>query len=77
MHLTEYDSFLVCTELGLLMKSCIDQGHLLPDDVMSRLILSNLRDMDNSSWLLDGKTLIKPSAYKHYTPRLYVIWLRH
>ncbi|XP_066507077.1 GTP:AMP phosphotransferase AK3, mitochondrial [Hoplias malabaricus] len=42
------------TELGLLMKSCIDQGQLLPDDVMSRLILSSLRDIDQSSWLLDG-----------------------
>lgn len=42
------------TELGLLMKSCIDQGQLVPDDVISRLILSNLRNMDHSSWLLDG-----------------------
>ncbi|XP_072515812.1 GTP:AMP phosphotransferase AK3, mitochondrial [Salminus brasiliensis] len=42
------------TELGLLMKSCIDQGQLVPDDVISRLILANLRDMDQSSWLLDG-----------------------
>nr|XP_029133915.1 GTP:AMP phosphotransferase AK3, mitochondrial isoform X2 [Labrus bergylta] len=42
------------TELGLLMKSCIDQGQLIPDDVMSRLILSDLRATDQSSWLLDG-----------------------
>lgn len=42
------------TELGLLMKSCIDQGQLVPDDVMSRLILGDLRAMDQSSWLLDG-----------------------
>uniref|UniRef100_A0A7N8YE96 GTP:AMP phosphotransferase AK3, mitochondrial n=1 Tax=Mastacembelus armatus TaxID=205130 RepID=A0A7N8YE96_9TELE len=42
------------TELGLLMKSCIDQGQLVPDDVMSRLILSDLRAMGRSSWLLDG-----------------------
>ncbi|XP_026153962.1 GTP:AMP phosphotransferase AK3, mitochondrial isoform X2 [Mastacembelus armatus] len=41
-------------ELGLLMKSCIDQGQLVPDDVMSRLILSDLRAMGRSSWLLDG-----------------------
>ncbi|CAL8321202.1 unnamed protein product [Lota lota] len=41
------------TELGLLMKSCIDQGQLIPDDVISRLILSDLRNMENS-WLLDG-----------------------
>ncbi|KAK3550446.1 hypothetical protein QTP86_025724, partial [Hemibagrus guttatus] len=43
------------SELGLLMKSCIDQGQLVPDDVISRLILASLRDMEHSSWLLDGK----------------------
>lgn len=42
------------TELGLLMKSCIDQGQLVPDDVMSRLILRDLRALGQSSWLLDG-----------------------
>lgn len=42
------------TELGLLTKSCIDQGQLVPDDVMSRLILSHLRTIDQSSLLLDG-----------------------
>ncbi|XP_076025279.1 GTP:AMP phosphotransferase AK3, mitochondrial [Genypterus blacodes] len=42
------------TELGLLMKSCIDQGQLVPDGVMSRLILGDLRALGNTSWLLDG-----------------------
>ncbi|XP_051539732.1 GTP:AMP phosphotransferase AK3, mitochondrial-like [Myxocyprinus asiaticus] len=42
------------TDLGLLMKSCIDQGQLVPDDVISRLILSSLRSIGQSSWLLDG-----------------------
>ncbi|KAJ0047400.1 hypothetical protein NL108_002150, partial [Boleophthalmus pectinirostris] len=41
--------------LGLLMKACIDQGQLLPDDVMARLILHDLRALGNDSWLLDGK----------------------
>lgn len=45
------------SELGLLTKSCIDQGQLVPDDVMSRLILKELRVLDQSSWLLDGKTV--------------------
>ncbi|XP_019908843.1 GTP:AMP phosphotransferase AK3, mitochondrial isoform X2 [Esox lucius] len=36
------------------MKSCIDQGQLVPDDVISRLILTEMRNMDQSSWLLDG-----------------------
>uniref|UniRef100_A0A3P8SBM2 Adenylate kinase 3 n=1 Tax=Amphiprion percula TaxID=161767 RepID=A0A3P8SBM2_AMPPE len=42
------------SELGLLTKSCIDQGQLVPDDVMSRLILSELRTIEQSGWLLDG-----------------------
>lgn len=43
------------TELGLLMKSCIDQGQLIPDDVMARIILKDLKSLENgSSWLLDG-----------------------
>ncbi|XP_045548508.1 GTP:AMP phosphotransferase AK3, mitochondrial isoform X3 [Salmo salar] len=41
-------------ELGLLMKSCIDQGQLVPDDVISRLILTEMRSIEQSSWLLDG-----------------------
>lgn len=42
------------TDLGLLMKSCIDQGQLVPDDVISRLILTSLRGLEKTSWLLDG-----------------------
>lgn len=42
------------SELGLLVKSCLDQGQLVPDDVISRLILKDLRALENSSWLLDG-----------------------
>lgn len=49
---THFSLFL--PELGLLMKSCIDQGQLVPDDVISRLILKDLRALENSSWLLDG-----------------------
>ncbi|XP_045548507.1 GTP:AMP phosphotransferase AK3, mitochondrial isoform X2 [Salmo salar] len=49
------DSTSVCpVELGLLMKSCIDQGQLVPDDVISRLILTEMRSIEQSSWLLDG-----------------------
>ncbi|TRY66799.1 hypothetical protein DNTS_009588 [Danionella cerebrum] len=42
------------TDLGLLMKSCIDQGQLVPDDIISRLIMSSLRDLEHTNWLLDG-----------------------
>nr|XP_015195521.1 PREDICTED: GTP:AMP phosphotransferase AK3, mitochondrial isoform X2 [Lepisosteus oculatus] len=36
------------------MKSCIDQGQLVPDDVISRLILQELKTMEQHNWLLDG-----------------------
>lgn len=44
----------VSPELGLLVKSCIDQGQLVPDDIISRLILSDLRGLGQFRWLLDG-----------------------
>ncbi|KAM4527304.1 GTP:AMP phosphotransferase AK3, mitochondrial [Odontesthes bonariensis] len=50
------------TELGLLMKSCLDQGQLVPDAVMSRLILNDLRKIDQSGWLLDGFPRTVPQA---------------
>lgn len=52
------------TELGLLMKACIDQGQLLPDDVMTRLILHDLRALGEDSWLLDGfpRTILQAEA---------------
>ncbi|KAG2466116.1 KAD3 phosphotransferase, partial [Polypterus senegalus] len=42
------------SEIGLLVKSYIDQGQLVPDDVISRLILGDLKHLENCSWLLDG-----------------------
>lgn len=57
---------LLYAELGLLMKSCIDQGQLVPDDVISRLILSSLRTMNQSSWLLDGKAFIQYQKNIHF-----------
>ncbi|XP_037548599.1 GTP:AMP phosphotransferase AK3, mitochondrial [Nematolebias whitei] len=50
------------TELGLLMKSCIDQGQLVPDAIMSRIILNDLRRIDHSGWLLDGFPRTVPQA---------------
>ncbi len=52
------------------MKSCIDQGQLVPDDVMARLILGDLRALDKSSWLLDGKSLSLLISNESYEKRL-------
>ncbi|KAM6962716.1 adenylate kinase 4, mitochondrial [Aplochiton taeniatus] len=42
------------TEAGVLAKTYIDKGLLVPDHVMTRLVLPRLQQMTNHSWLLDG-----------------------
>ncbi|XP_030874102.1 GTP:AMP phosphotransferase AK3, mitochondrial [Leptonychotes weddellii] len=49
------DNMLRGTEIGVLAKTFIDQGKLIPDDVMTRLALHELRNLTQYSWLLDGK----------------------
>lgn len=39
----------------MLAKTFIDQGKLIPDDVMTRLVLHELKNLTQYSWLLDGK----------------------
>lgn len=66
---------LCLSELGLLMKSCIDQGQLVPDDVISRLILKDLRSLENSSWLLDGGSRLC-FGHKHVCVFIIIIFYR-
>uniref|UniRef100_G3SN07 Adenylate kinase 3 n=1 Tax=Loxodonta africana TaxID=9785 RepID=G3SN07_LOXAF len=40
-------------EIGVLAKTFIDQGKLIPDDVMTRLVLHELKHLTQYSWLLD------------------------
>uniref|UniRef100_A0A8C9AME9 GTP:AMP phosphotransferase AK3, mitochondrial n=1 Tax=Prolemur simus TaxID=1328070 RepID=A0A8C9AME9_PROSS len=49
------DNMLRGTEIGVLAKAFIDQGKLIPDDVMTRLALHELKNLTQYSWLLDGK----------------------
>ncbi|KAK3556760.1 hypothetical protein QTP70_016694 [Hemibagrus guttatus] len=42
------------TEAGVLAKTYIEKGALVPDHVMTRLMLSRLEEMTRHSWLLDG-----------------------
>ncbi|XP_027490309.1 GTP:AMP phosphotransferase AK3, mitochondrial isoform X3 [Chiroxiphia lanceolata] len=42
------------TEVGILAKSYIDQGRLIPDDIMTQLMLTELKGLDQYHWLLDG-----------------------
>lgn len=41
--------------MGILAKSYIDQGQLIPDDIMTQLMLTELKGLDRYNWLLDGK----------------------
>ena len=43
------------TEIGLMAKTFMDKGSLVPDDVMSALIINELAILKQHSWLLDGK----------------------
>ncbi|XP_043917024.1 GTP:AMP phosphotransferase AK3, mitochondrial [Protopterus annectens] len=42
------------SEIGLVARAYIDQGQLVPDDVMTRLILQELKVLEQHCWLLDG-----------------------
>lgn len=46
--------FCVCIGAGIAAKQFIDSGQLVPDDVMVKLILNELKNMKQDSWLLDG-----------------------
>ncbi|MBN3316126.1 KAD4 kinase, partial [Atractosteus spatula] len=45
------------TEAGILAQKYIEKGLLVPDQVITRLVLTKLERMTRHSWLLDGITL--------------------
>ncbi|XP_066521796.1 adenylate kinase 4, mitochondrial [Hoplias malabaricus] len=52
------------TEAGILAKTYIEKGLLVPDHVMTRLVLPRLKELTRHSWLLDGfpRTLAQAEA---------------
>ncbi|XP_028902480.1 adenylate kinase 4, mitochondrial [Ornithorhynchus anatinus] len=52
------------TEAGVLAKQYIEQGLLVPDDVITRVMLSELEHRRHRPWLLDGfpRTLVQAEA---------------
>ncbi|KAJ6669535.1 hypothetical protein lerEdw1_000083 [Lerista edwardsae] len=50
------------SEIGILAKSYIDQGRLIPDGVMTQLMLSELKNIDQYHVLLDGFPRTVPQA---------------
>ncbi|XP_003974456.2 adenylate kinase 4, mitochondrial [Takifugu rubripes] len=58
------DSVAANTEAGVLVKSYVDRGILVPDDIITRLMLPRLEQLSAHSWLLDGfpRTLVQAQA---------------
>lgn len=49
------------SEAGMLAKKYIEKGLLVPDHVMTRLLLPRLEEIARHSWLLDGRSgVVKP-----------------
>ncbi|XP_045158212.2 GTP:AMP phosphotransferase AK3, mitochondrial-like [Mercenaria mercenaria] len=69
-HLSSGDllrhQILLKTEAGLAAKKYIDQGSLVPDNVMVNLIVDELHQIKTSSWLLDGFPRTVPQAESLY-----------
>lgn len=60
------------TELGIEAKSYIDAGHLVPDDLVNRMVLDYLKNKmpkDTDGYLLDGypRTLEQAKTFKEAT----------
>lgn len=56
------DNVLRDTEIGVLAKEFMDQGKLMPDDLMTRLTLQELKNLTQHSWLLCGFPRTLPQA---------------
>ncbi|KAF6122956.1 adenylate kinase 3 [Phyllostomus discolor] len=56
------DNMLRGTEIGVLAKTFIEQGKLIPDDVMTRLAFHELKNLTQYNWLLDGFPRTLPQA---------------
>uniref|UniRef100_A0A5F9CEW9 Adenylate kinase active site lid domain-containing protein n=1 Tax=Oryctolagus cuniculus TaxID=9986 RepID=A0A5F9CEW9_RABIT len=65
-HLSSGDllrqNMLLGTESGVPAKTLIDQGKLIPDDVMTPRALHELKNLMEHSWLLDGFPRTLPQA---------------
>ncbi|XP_019410720.1 PREDICTED: GTP:AMP phosphotransferase AK3, mitochondrial isoform X2 [Crocodylus porosus] len=50
------------TGVGVVAKTYIDRGQLIPDDIMTQLVLRELKNLEQYSWLLDGFPRTVPQA---------------
>ena len=57
---------------GQSAKDYIDNGKLVPDNVMVELILNELHGLKSESWLLDGEFV--PQSFVHLSAGLVLGW---
>lgn len=52
------------TELGLMVKSCLDEGRLVPDDIINRIVIDRLEREDcvRHGWIMDGAIRTRAQA---------------
>lgn len=59
------------TELGMKAKSYMDEGHLVPDDIVNGMVVETLKNLpaDGAGYLLDGypRTLAQAKAFDELT----------
>lgn len=55
--MTQISNFHVCcvSEAGVLVKSYVERSMLVPDQVITSMMLPRLEQLSGQSWLLDGK----------------------
>ena len=41
--------------MGLIAKGFMDEGRLVPDDIITTIVVDELKKYEQDSWLLDGK----------------------
>lgn len=63
------------TELGKKAKKYMDEGKLVPDDIVMKCVLSRITEVGNKSWLLDGfpRTLVQAERLSASEPLHAVI----
>lgn len=66
------------TEYGTTAKAYMDEGKLVPDNIVTKIMIDELKKYEHESWLLDGfpRTVEQAKAVEHDEPVDVVLNLR-
>ncbi|KAK7101014.1 GTP:AMP phosphotransferase AK3, mitochondrial-like [Littorina saxatilis] len=66
------------TEFGLQAKAFMDEGKLVPDEIVTSIVVDELKKYEHDSWLLDGfpRTVEQAKSLEHDEPVDVVLNLR-